>query len=106
MDEFVTATPIEFTLYMAGDYNHAKQILQKYVEKGECVSIIKTDYIYKYGAESGFAVKLINYPRFPRSHDQLQDVIIEIAYMLLEALGQGSFTITGPKHNLFYDRRG
>ena len=105
MQGFLTAPSYEFTLYMAGDYDHAKRLLQRYATRGECVSITRTDYVYKYGSESGFAVKLIHYPRFQRTQAQLQDVMIEIAQMLLEELGQGSFTITGPEQTLFYDRR-
>lgn len=103
--KFQISDSCEHTLYMAGNYDHAMQLLQSYVTRGECVSVTKTDYVYKYGMESGFAVKLINYPRFPRDPSTLLDAIIKIADFLLEELGQGSYTITGPDLTYFYDRR-
>jgi hypothetical protein len=103
--KFITAPSCEYTLYMAGSYDHAMHLLQSYVTRGECVSVTATDYVYKYGMESGFAVKLINYPRFPRDPDTLLDAITNIADFLLEELGQGSYTITSPGTTYFYDRR-
>ena len=101
----MTAPSIQFDIYIAGDYNHAKQILQTYVQAGECVSVSKCDYIYKYGCESGVKVTLINYPRFPRSEDDLFSVAKDIGYLLMSQLAQGSYTITGPDTSYFYDRR-
>jgi hypothetical protein len=99
------AAPIEYRLFMAGDYTQAKHLLQLFCERGECVSITAVDYVFKYGSESGFCVTLINYPRFPRYRAQLEERIHEIAQYLLDGLGQGSYTICGPEENFYYDRR-
>ena len=100
-----TAQAIRFDIYIAGDYDQALNLLQRYVEGGECVSCTKVDYVYKYGREAGICVSLVNYPRFPRPLDTLRKVAREIADYLLEELGQGSYMIAGPDEHYYYDRR-
>ena len=94
-----------YDIYIAGDYNVAKQLLQKYVETGFCVSVTKVDYIYKYGQESGIKVTLINYPRFPKTSEELKEKAIDIGNYLMYSLSQGSFTVTGPTETIYFDRR-
>lgn len=96
---------IQYDIYIAGDYFHAKHLLQKYVEVGFCVSTTKTDYIYKYGQESGIKVTLINYPRFPTTEEDLKEKAIDIGHYLLDNMSQGSFTIVGPTETIYFDRR-
>ena len=96
---------IQYDIYIAGDYCHAKQLLQKYVEVGLCVSITQVDYIYKYGKESGIKVTLINYPRFPSTNKDMKEKAIDIGHHLMNTLSQGSFTIVGPTETIYFDRR-
>lgn len=102
-----TAVAKSFTvrIYIAGDYDYALFILQKYVERGECVSCKRTDYVYKYGREAGIEVTLINYPRFPRRLDQLTEIAFDIGDLLMEELGQGSYTVTTDNDSFFVSRR-
>ena len=99
------APAIRFDIYIAGDYNEALNLLQKYVERGECVSCTPIDYVYKYGREAGICVSLVNYPRFSRTKFVLEEVAKEIADYLLDGLGQGSYMIAGPDEHYYYDRR-
>lgn len=80
-------------IYIAGDRSLARQVLQEYVTKGACVSISKEEYIYTLGKEDGIVVNLINYPRFPRTQDELLDEAIKLARHLIIKLYQGSCTI-------------
>lgn len=105
MAKTATAEPIRFDIWISGDYDHACGILQEYVTRGECVSVMPVDYIYKYGREAGVCVSLVNYPRFPRSKETLNEIAHEIAETLLVKLGQGSYMIAGPDENFYYDRR-
>ena len=47
-------------IYIAGDRNLARQVLQEYVMRGACVSISEEEYIYKMGNETGIVVNLNN----------------------------------------------
>lgn len=48
------------------------KICQDFVnETGECVSFRETQYIYTNGNEPGIVVEFIQYPRFPRSEDEI-----------------------------------
>ena len=96
---------LQYDVYIAGDYDHAKQLLQKYVEVGLCVSTCKVDYIYKYGQESGIKVTLINYPRFPSTDEELKNKAIDIGHYLMGNMSQGSFTVTGNNETIYFDRR-
>ena len=80
-------------IYIAGDKNLARQVLQEYVMCGACVSISDEEYIYTMGNETGIVVNLINYPRFPKNSIELINQAIELAHLLIEKLHQGSCTV-------------
>ena len=80
-------------IYIAGDRNLARQILQEYVLRGACVSISEEEYIYTMGNETGIVVNLINYPRFPKTEEALLEQARDLAEDLLVKLFQGSCTI-------------
>ena len=80
-------------IYIAGDKNLARQILQEYVMKGACVSISDEEYIYTMGNETGIVVNVINYPRFPKDSITLLNDTILLAHLLLEKMYQGSCTV-------------
>ena len=93
-------------IYIAGDRNLARQVLQEYVMCGACVSISEEEYIYTMGNETGIVVNLINYPRFPKEPYQLLNQAYEIAELLIEKLHQGSCTIVDyNKESHFISRR-
>ena len=93
-------------IYMAGDINTARHFLQKMASrKGMCVSMEKVDYLYSLGFEKGFVVRLINYPRFASSAEEIIGEAKKIALMLIEELGQGSCTIVCSDKTLFLSRR-
>ena len=80
-------------IYIAGDVNLARQVLQEYVMRGACVSISEEEYIYTMGNEAGIVVNLINYPRFPKEPHVLLNQAIELAELLIVKLHQGSCTV-------------
>lgn len=93
-------------IWMAGDYNLARQITQEFCSnKGFCVSLSKQDYVYTGGQEKGFCATVINYPRFPSKPEAIDRAAAEIAHALCIGLGQGSYTIEGPERSTFYSRR-
>ena len=61
--------------------------------RGACVSISEEEYIYTMGNEAGIVVNLINYPRFPKTKEELLDQATDLADELLVKLFQGSCTV-------------
>ncbi len=65
-------------IYIAGDILVAKQLLREYCLQGFCVSIEPVHYVYTMGEESGMVVRIINYPRFPRTQDEIKQRGVEL----------------------------
>jgi len=66
-------------------------------EKGLCVTVTASTFIYTGGEESGFCVGLVNYPRFPSTPDELEAKAIKIARGLIVACCQRTALVVGPK---------
>lgn len=77
-----------------------EEALQKFVDRGLCVSLTPTRFIYKGGAEPGFAVGLIQYPRFPKPVSEIQDTAIELAEMLRKLCQQERCSIVMPDYTV------
>lgn len=92
-------------IYIAGPIDKATEICQEFVSRGHCVNVSETNYIYKYGREKGVCVEFITYPLYPRTPETLLEEAWTLAYMLLEKMHQGSFTIEAPDKTYTYDRR-
>lgn len=94
------------TIYIAGDYDQAREACRQFcLERGLCVTVTRTTYIYSGGEEAGVAVGLINYPRFPTERGDLANLARELGEFLMEWLHQMSFTVVGPDSNVWYSRR-
>ena len=89
-------------IYIAGDKNLARQALQEYVMRGACVSLSDEEYIYTMGNETGIVVNLINYPRFPRTANELTKDALDLAELLIEKLFQGSCTVVDSTGKTFF----
>ena len=93
-------------IWMAGDHDEARRALRDYAaRKGACISLQKTDYIYTGGEERGICATLINYPRFPKSPEDMVLMARDVAEHLCRALCQGSYTIETPENCLFVSYR-
>lgn len=81
-------------LFMAGDVEHAKQIVRRFCsERHCCVTVTATSYIYRGGEESGFVVGVRNYPRFPSDGYSLREVAHDLGGLLRSELGQDSYMV-------------
>ena len=69
------------------------EICQEYVEKGLCVTVTKTKFIYTGGSEAGVCIGLINYPRFPTENREVLYDAKELAVILMKELCQFRCTI-------------
>ena len=100
MNRVTEMQPIEtctITIWMAGDLATTKQALRGYCyERGLCVTVTSTIFIYTGGEEAGVSIGLVNYPRFPSTPESLWDKALEIARMLVPACHQRTALVVGP----------
>ena len=93
-------------IYMSGPIETAKQVLRKEcLREGLCVTIDPTTFIYAGGEESGFVIGLLNYPRFPKSNEELRSRAGDIALLLLDATCQLSALIVTPEATTWISNR-
>lgn len=92
-------------IFIGGDRPAAVQACREYCMKGLCVSVTEADFVYTGGLESGVRVGLINYPRFPKPPEEIEDEAFGLARFLIERLFQQSCTVVTPKRTVFFSRR-
>lgn len=72
-------------------------ICNKWVnEVKDCVTITKTQYHYVNGWEPGVKIGYINYPRFPRTKEEILKRALDLAERLRVGLKQNRVTVTTP----------
>ena len=84
-------------------YEDALLFMKDYVnleEDGLCVTVSKTNYVYRDGNEEGIIVGLINYPRFPTETEKLESRAMLIAENLKERFQQNRVTIVFPNETI------
>ena len=95
-------------IYLAGPIEPAKQILRSEFiqkDKGLCVTISPTLYLYSGGEEHGYVVELVNYPRFPMSVADIQGRARHLAHLLRAGTHQWSGMIMFPDETEFFSVR-
>lgn len=70
-----------------------RDICQKYVEGGLCVTLTKTTFVYTGGNEPGVRIGLINYPRFPVENRVVLNHAMKLAEILMDELKQFRCTV-------------
>jgi hypothetical protein len=90
---------------LAGDLSQAKHACREFCERGLCVTVTPTSYIYTGGEELGVIVRLINYPRFPMEADEIATTALELAEHLKVALYQDSVSVVLPDRTVWMSRR-
>ena len=70
----------------------------------DCVTITPTQFRYVNGNEPGVIVGWINYPRFPQPPEELTKRAIDLAEILMCALGQNRVSITTPDKTYMLER--
>lgn len=71
-------------VYLAGDVETAKRWLRRHCyERGLCVTVEPTTFIYTGGEEIGFRVGIVNYPRFPSTGEELHALAVELGQALV-----------------------
>lgn len=90
-----TSAPTHRTeIHIAGDLPTIQNYCRKYCSEpreftdGFCVSVLPSEILYKFGAQSGACINLVNYPRFPRSSPELTDIALDLARSLMHSCHQ------------------
>jgi hypothetical protein len=95
------------TIFMAGDIAQAKQVCREYAfALGFCVHIFPVDYVYTGGEEAGFAVGIIDYPRFPQPREELFDRAADLANKLKQRCCQRSYSIVADDRTIWFSEGG
>lgn len=97
----MTKTVLTFRvdLFIAGDIDAARAAIHLHVyERGLCVTVTPTSFIYTGGEEAGMVIGFVNHPRFPleNAHVILARVR-EVAEMLMPMLNQRTSLIVTPE---------
>lgn len=96
----------QVTIYVAGDITRATEICLEYcLEAGLCVTVTPTSFVYTGGTESGVAVGLVNYPRFPDAPESITDKSHVLAEKLIAGLFQWSAMVVTPNETTWISRR-
>jgi hypothetical protein len=94
------------TVFIAGDLATARASLRRQcMEEGLCVTLTATEFVYTSGMESGVAVGLQNYPRFPKSREEIKARALAIAHILIRDLYQSSALVVAPDETIWINNR-
>lgn len=81
-------------IFVAGSYHEALRTCRHFcMNKGLCVNVQETYYVYTGAEEPGVKVTLVNYPRFPTPQRDLLAMARVLGQKLAEDLCQWSFLI-------------
>jgi ferredoxin len=101
-----TEPAFSVAIYIAGDLQPARESLRRQcIEEGLCVTLAPTTFVYTYGAEDGVAVGLVNYPRFPKTPDEIVARACKVAELLMTDLHQSSVLVVTPEKSIWLTRR-
>ena len=102
----LTEPSFNATVFIAGDVQTARESLRRQCfEEGLCVTLTPTEFVYTAGLESGVAVGLVNYPRFPKAPDEIKARAVKVAERLMGDLCQWSALVVTPAETVWLTRR-
>jgi len=91
-------------IYIAGPIAGIEQCCRDYCQKGLCVTVTPTNYIYTGGEQTGAIIGLINYARFPMTEEFIEESMIELGGKIMISLHQLSFSVETPKDTRYFER--
>ena len=94
------------SIFIAGLATQAETTCLDYCDEvGFCVTVTETTYCYTGGESAGVIVGLINYPRFPKSQDEIWQHAEALAERLRVSLKQDSYSIQAPDKTVWISFR-
>lgn len=107
MKELTVEHPYAVTIYVAGDLDEIRRTCRRQTfAVGLCVTVTATEFIYTGGAESGAAIGLVNYPRFPKDPETVFAQACDLAEALMTELYQWSVLVQAVDRSVWMTRRG
>ena len=97
---------IRVDVFVAGSFGDAVRVCQEFCMEGLCVTVEATTFVYTGGVEDGVRVGLLNYPRFPTTHEELKHTAMRLARLLVERLFQHSALVVCEQETVWISRRG
>lgn len=86
-------------IWIGGDYAKTVQSCREFcMTTPLCVTVTPTAFVYVSGMQDGVCVRLINYPRFPATDDEIRTKAVALADHLLGDLCQESYSIEYADH--------
>jgi hypothetical protein len=107
MTDVIIKTPApthQVQIFLAGDLFVIREGCRRFCLEGLCVTVQYADFVYTYGMESGACVGLTNYPRFPSTPTELNDVAIRLAEHLMDHAVQRSALVVAPNDTVWLHR--
>jgi len=93
-------------LYLSGPIEVAKQVIRaECMDRGLCVTIEPTQFIYTGGEEAGYVVGLVNYPRFPADPVDIEARAEALMLRLLNETYQHSAMLMTPAVTRWVSKR-
>ena len=92
------------TIFIGGHLPTIEAALRTWVMVGACVTLEPCKYIFTGGAEDGARIGLINYPRFPKSTEELREQAISLAELLVGSTHQLSCSVVMPDETVWVYR--
>ncbi len=93
-------------IFLAGDEAVIAQACREQCYAiGLCVTVEKCRYVYTGGEEAGVRVGILNYPRFPKTSEELNAQAEVLALRLMEVACQHSVLLVGPHETRWITRR-
>lgn len=94
-----------FIIYIAGDIGALMEACRAECDRaGWCVTVTPTTFVYTGGQESGAAIGVINYARFPTPVEEIENRVLHFARHLLCVLYQKSCSVVGPERTHYLTR--
>lgn len=90
----IKADTFQSSIYISARLHTVQDVCAEFCKKNpSCVTIEHVDFIFTGGAQDGFRVKFINYPRFKSNPDEIKEKAESLALSLLIASNQLSCTV-------------
>lgn len=85
------------TICVSGPANEIEQSCRKFcLAIGLCVTVTPTKFIFSGGEETGVEIGLLNYPRFPKDGEEIDQLAISLATLILERTFQRTALVVTP----------
>lgn len=99
--DVVSGESFNADIYIAGDLSTIEQTCREWVDRGACVTVTPTRFVFTGGTETGARIGFINYQRFPSTPEAITGQAIDLAKELIARCYQFSASVV-TSHKTFF----